>query len=86
MKSPPGLAQAVEITGRVIAAERSDVRAVDAEIQRFSAALQAGSGWQVVRSQPPFDMTVQGTLKGSSVAAAGSEAPRFVLVIARPLP
>lgn len=81
-----GLAQTVEITGRVIAAERSDVRALDAVMQRFAAILGAGSGWQVVRSQLPFDMTVQGTLKGGDDAAAGGEAPRFVLVIARPLP
>ncbi|TAK41964.1 MAG: hypothetical protein EPO27_18025 [Betaproteobacteria bacterium] len=80
-----GLAQTVEITARVIAAKRSDVRAVDAEIQRFAALLEAGSGWQVVRSQPPFDTTVQGTLKGGGEAAPGGEAPRFVLVIARPL-
>ncbi len=81
-----GLAQTLEITARIMAPERSDVRAVEAEIQRFSAALQTGSGWQIVRSQPPFDMTVRGTLKGGGDAAAGSEAPRFVLVIARPLP
>ena len=79
------LAQTIEISARVVAAPGADVRAVHAEIQRFAAALQAGLGWRVVRSQLPLDVTPQGTLKGGSDAAAGNESARFVIAIARPL-
>lgn len=78
-------AQTIEITGRVVSAPGAGARTVHAEIQRFAAALQAGQGWHLVRSQLPLDVTPQGTLTGGSDAAAGGGASRFVIAITRPL-
>jgi hypothetical protein len=78
-----GHAQTVEIAGHVAAAPGAGARAVHAEIQRFAAALQAGSRWQVLRSQLPLDVTPQGTIKGGGDSAAGGGTSRFVVVIAQ---
>lgn len=79
------MAQRLEISARIVAMPGADLRAVNAQIQRFALALQAEPAWQVVRSQLPFDATPQGTLVGGGSGAAGGEAARFVIVIARPL-
>jgi hypothetical protein len=79
------LAQTLEISARIVGTPRADHRAVNAQIQRFAAALQAERAWQIVRSQLPFDATPQGTLVGGDAGAAGGEVARFVIVIARPL-
>jgi len=79
------LAQTLEISARILATPHTDYRAVNAQIERVAAALQSEAVWQVVRSQLPFDATPQGTLAGGDAGAAGGEAARFVVVIARPL-
>jgi hypothetical protein len=79
-------AQLLEISGRVHAAQRSDYRAITAEVQRFAALLRADPAWQVVRTQLPFDVTPEGTLSGDIGAGPETgEAPRFVITIARAL-
>ncbi len=79
------VAQTLEISARIVGSPRADYRAVNAQIQRFTTALQADAAWQIVRSQLPFDATPQGTLVGGDAGAAAGEAARFVVVIARPL-
>lgn len=79
------LAQSLEISGFVTSVPRIDMRAMNTHIQRFATALQADPAWQVVRTELPFDMTPQGTLKGGGEAAASGAAPRFVIMISRPL-
>jgi len=79
------LAQTLEISAHIAGTLRADQRALNAQIQRFAAALQAERAWQVVRSQLPFDATPQGTLVGGDTSMAGGDAARFVVVIARPL-
>ena len=79
------LAQTLEISARIVATPGADFRAVNAQIQRFAAALQSEPAWQLVRSQLPFDATSQGTLVGGDPGATAGEAARFVVVIARPL-
>ncbi len=76
--------QTLEITARVGAAPRSDVRTIGAEIARFAAALQGDSGWRVERTRLPFDLTPQGTLSGED-AAAERASPSFFIAIARAL-
>jgi len=94
--SPPGtnprpaqaaLAQALEISGRVEATQRSDYRAITQQVQRFAQALAAAEGWRIVSTKLPFDVTPEATLSGDIGADAGrGEAPRFTIVIARSIP
>jgi hypothetical protein len=76
----------VEISGRVQATQRNDYRGITAQVQRFAASL-AGEGYELVRTQLPFDVTSEGVLTGDIGATAEStEAPRFTVVLARRLP
>jgi len=84
---PSEIAQVLELSGRVSAAQRSDYRAITAEVQEFASALRADPAYRVLRTQLPFDVTSEGTLSGDIGAASeGGEAPRFTIVIARDLP
>jgi len=81
--SEPGVL--VEISGRVNATQRNDYRGITAQVQSFAAAL-AGEGYQLVRTQLPFDVTSEGVLSGDIGASTESaEAPRFTVVLARRL-
>ncbi len=75
----------LEISGQVNATQRSDYRAITAEVQRFAEALSAGSPYTLVRTQLPFDITSQGTLTGDIGATDRGESPRFTVVLSRPL-
>ena len=76
----------VEISGRVNATQRNDYRAITGQVQRFAAAL-AGSGYRLLRTQLPFDVTSEGTLSGDiGTGPDTGEAPRFTIVVARRLP
>lgn len=75
----------VEISGRVNATRRSDYRGITAQVQSFAGAL-AHSGYALVRTQLPFDITPEGTLTGDIGGADSGEAPRFTIVLARRLP
>ena len=76
----------VEISGRVNATQRSDYRGITAQVQRFAAAL-AGSGYQLLRTQLPFDITSEGTLSGDiGTGPDTGEAPRFTITIGKTLP
>lgn len=78
--------EVLEISGRVGAMRRTDYRAITAEVQRFADALQASPGYEVLRTQLPFDVTSEGTLSGDIGMADTGEAPRFTIVLARGLP
>ena len=75
----------VELSGRVNATQRSDYRGLTAQVQQFAAAL-ASDGYQLARTQLPFDVTPQGVLSGDIGAGDSNEAPRFTVVLARRLP
>jgi hypothetical protein len=76
----------IEIAGRMHATQRDDYRAITAQVQRFADAL-AVSGYELVRTQLPFDITSEGTLTGDIGASTDrSEVPRFIVVLARRLP
>jgi hypothetical protein len=76
----------VELNGRVNATQRSDYRGLTAQVQQFAAAL-GNSGYEVGRTQLPFDITSEGTLTGDiATARDSSEAPRFTVTLARRLP
>jgi hypothetical protein len=84
----PGDATArLEISGRVNATERLDYRGITAQVRRFAGALGT-SGYQLARTELPFDVTSEGTLTGDSGAssAESGEAPRFTVVVVRRLP
>lgn len=83
--APGDLAALVEISGRVNATQRNDYRGITAQVQRFAAAL-AGSGYELVRTQLPFDVTSEGTLTGDIGGSDSNEAPRFTVLLARRLP
>ena len=74
----------IEITGRVNATQRNDYRGITAQVQAFASAL-AGSGYSLMRTQLPFDVTSEGTLTGDMGGADSGEAPRFTIVLARRL-
>jgi hypothetical protein len=75
---------AIELSGRVNATQRSDYRAVTAQVQRFAAALASSSAYELVRTELPFDITSEGTLTGD-IGGGGDtgEAPRFTVVLTR---
>ena len=76
----------LQISGRVNATQRDDYRGITAQVQRFAAALGA-SGYELVRTQLPFDVTSEGTLTGDIGGSTDSgEAPRFTVVVLRRLP
>ena len=76
----------IEISGRVNATQRDDYRGITAQVQRFAGAL-AESGYELLRTQLPFDITSEGTLTGDMRGAGDSrEAPRFTVVLLRRLP
>ena len=80
------LAVRVEITGKVNATERNDYRGITAQVQRFASALGV-SGYELVRTQLPFDITPEGTLTGDIGSGTESgEAPHFTVVVSRRLP
>jgi hypothetical protein len=82
-----GIAQMIELSGRVGAMRRSDYRAITAEVQRFASALRVDPAYRIVRTQLPFDVTSEGTLSGDiGTAAETGEAPRFTIVLAKDLP
>lgn len=75
----------VEVSGRVNATQRTDYRGITAQVETFAGAL-ATSGYQLVERKLPFDITSEGTLTGDIGATDTGEAPRFTIVLARPLP
>jgi hypothetical protein len=80
------MAVRLQISGRVNATQRDDYRGITAQVQRFAGALGA-SGYELVRTQLPFDITSEGTLTGDigGTTEAG-EAPRFTVTVMRRLP
>ncbi len=76
----------VEVSGRVQATQRNDYRGITAQVQRFAGAL-VGEGYELVRTQLPFDITSEGVLTGDiGGTTETAEAPRFTVVLARRLP
>jgi hypothetical protein len=85
-KAGPPPAETIELYGRVNAMRSSDYRGITAQVQRFAGAL-GGGGYELVRTQLPFDITSEGTLTGDvGRGAETGEAPRFTIVLARRLP
>jgi hypothetical protein len=79
-------AERLEISGRVNATERSDYRGITARVRDFAGALGTG-GYRLARTELPFDITSEGTLTGDIGGRSDSrEAPRFTVVLVRPLP
>lgn len=74
-----------ELSGRVNATQRNDYRGITAQVQRFAEAL-ASSGYELARTQLPFDITSEGTLTGDIGGSDSGEAPRFTIILARRLP
>ena len=88
---PPGVpyesgpAVSLEISGRVNATQRNDYRGITAQVQQFASALGM-DGYELVRTQLPFDITSEGTLTGDIGAGRDShEAPRFTVSLMRRL-
>jgi len=79
------VAEVLEVSGKVNAAQRSDYRAITAEVQNFARALSSDSPYRLTRTRLPFDITSQGTLAGDIGATDRGEAPRFTVVLGRPL-
>lgn len=77
--------ESLEIAGRVSTTQGSDYRAITEEVQRFAQALIASSPYRVAGLRLPFDVTSQGTLTGDIGSIARNEAPRFTVVLSRPL-
>lgn len=76
----------LELSGRVNATERNDYRGITAQVRRFAGAL-GSSGYQLVRTELPFDITSEGTLTGDIGGGRDTgEAPRFTVVVMRRLP
>ncbi len=76
----------MEVSGRVNATQRDDYRGITAQVQRFAAALGT-SGYELARTQLPFDITSEGTLTGDiGNTTQSGEAPRFTIVLVRRLP
>ena len=75
----------VELSGRVNATQRNDYRAITGQVRAFATAL-AASGYELLGTKLPFDVTSECTLSGDIGTGPDSgEAPRFTIVIARRL-
>jgi hypothetical protein len=84
--APVDTAVRLEVSGRVHATQRDDYRAITAQVQRFASTL-AASGYELVRTTLPFDITSEGTLTGDIGGTPDSgEAPHFTVVLMRRLP
>ncbi len=75
--------QVLDISGHVNSTQRSDYRAITAQVQSFADALQSDRSYEVVRTQLPFDTTSAGTLSGDMGSSEGNETPRFTVTLAR---
>jgi hypothetical protein len=87
-EKPPAVgdvALQVELAGRVHATQRNDYRGITAQVQGFAAAL-ASAGYELARTQLPFDVTSEGTLTGDIGDLDSDEAPKFTIVLRRTLP
>jgi hypothetical protein len=73
------------ISGRVNATQRNDYRGITAQVQSFATAL-ASNGYELARTQLPFDVTSEGTLTGDVGGSDSGEAPRFTITLSRRLP
>jgi hypothetical protein len=83
---PSDTALRLAISGRVNATERNDYRAITAQVRRFAGALGT-AGYELARTELPFDITSEGTLTGDIGGATDpGEAPRFTIVLLRKLP
>jgi hypothetical protein len=76
----------LEVSGRVNATQRNDYRGITAQVQRFASALGSSGGYELTRTQLPFDITSEGTLTGDIGGADTGDAPRFTIVLRRKLP
>jgi hypothetical protein len=74
----------LELSGRVNATQRDDYRGITAQLRRFAEAL-GGSGYEVMVTKLPFDITSEGTLTGDMGGRDTGEAPRFTITLARRL-
>jgi hypothetical protein len=75
----------IELSGRMSATQRGDYRGITAQVQAFASAL-ASNGYQLVRTQLPFDVTSEGTLTGDIGGRDSGEAPRYTIILAKSLP
>lgn len=82
----PAKAEAVvvELSGRVNTLQRDDFRGITSQVQKFAGAL-GGSGYEVLATRLPFDITSEGTLTGD-IGGNSAEAPRFTIILSRSLP
>jgi len=79
----------LEIAGRVNATQRDDYRGITAQVQRFAGALGGGSsGYQLIATKLPFDVTSEGILTGDIGASSTDtgDAAHFTITLARRLP
>ena len=82
--SPQGdFSQLLEISGHVNSTQRSDYRAITAQVQSFADALQVDRSYEVVRTQLPFDTTSAGTLSGDIGSSESGDTPRFTVIVVR---
>ena len=77
--------QMLEVSGLVNATRRSDYRGITGQVQAFAEALRVDPSWRILKTQLPFDVTSEGTLSGDIGSTEGNEAPRFTIVIGRPV-
>lgn len=75
--------QSIEISGHVNATQRSDYRAITAQVQSFADALQVDRSYEVQKTQLPFDTTSAGTLSGDMGSSEGNETPRFTITLVK---
>lgn len=88
-KPPPGADDGalvlLEVSGRVHATQRNDYRGITAQVQGFAGSL-IGDGYELARTQLPFDVTSEGTLTGDIGGQSdAAESPRFTVTLARRL-
>src|SRR4051812_16915705 len=77
--APSSLVQILEISGHVNSTQRSDYRAITAQVQSFADALQSDRSYEVIRTVLPFDTTSAGTLSGDIGSSESGDTPRFTV-------
>jgi hypothetical protein len=85
-EAPGAESELLEVAGRVNATQREDYRGITAQVQQFAGALGGSSGYEIIATKLPFDITSEGTLTGDIGGGETGDAPRFTIVLARRLP
>ncbi len=73
----------VQLSGKVNAAQASDLRGITQLVNQFVLALRARPGVEVSSTQLPFDLNAEKSISGDIGAVRETEVPRFTIIFSK---